>query len=80
MGKAGGKQTRVETPKSLREFVEELRAVAKALDDAAEAMLVSGVRSVRVRNSPGAHNAMRDCLRPFAFNAGQEVAKAKPRS
>ncbi len=76
MGIKGTKQKLRETPKSLRDFAEELDTIAKSLNATAERMLVAGVKAIEVRYSPGAHTALRDTLRPFAFDADKKADRA----
>ena len=76
MGTKGVKQTRRETPASLRAFASQLDEITNALRATAERMQLKGVKTVTVRYSPGAHSALRDSLSPFAFDAAKKAARA----
>jgi ribosomal protein S11 len=76
MGTKGVKQKRRETPAALQDFATQLEDIAKSLRYTAERMLLAGVKTADVRYSPGAYAALRDSLRPFAFDADKKASKA----
>jgi len=76
MGTKGVKQTRRETPATLRAFAAQLDEIANALRATAERMQRAGVKTVIVRYSPGAHAALRESLSPYAFDAAKKAGRA----
>jgi hypothetical protein len=75
MGIKGTKQKRRETPATLRDFAVKLEEIVKSLRNTAEKMQMSGIKAIDVRYSPGAHSALCDCLRPFAFDADKKTVR-----